>query len=92
MSVEVEGWGDLVGGVWGGLAESYSITVFRSSTGQSTQSPPEGKRLNKPGRVSVSPPASAVSTMSVPLHLLLLLLLAAKSGLVTRDDAAAALQ
>ena len=41
VSVEVEGWGDLVGGVWGGLAESYSITVFRSSTGQSTQSPPE---------------------------------------------------
>ena len=58
----------------GGLAMSYSITVFRSSTGQSTQSPPEranvgescrtlklmilpeGKGLNKPGHVSVSPP------------------------------------
>jgi len=40
----------------GGLAKSYSITVFRSSTGQSTQSPPEGKRLNKPGHASVSPP------------------------------------
>jgi len=76
----------------GGMAKSYSITVFRSSTGQSTQSPPEGKRLNKPGHVSISSPASAVSTMSVPLHLLLLLLLATKSGLVTRDDAAAALQ
>lgn len=56
VSVEVEGKGGCGWRRLGGLAMSYSITVFRSSTGQSTQSPPEGKRLNKPGHVSVSPP------------------------------------
>lgn len=91
VSVEVEGWRDVGGGVWGDWPRVTALQFLGPVQASRPNRHQRGKGY-KPGHVSISSPASAVSTISVPLHLLLLLLLATKSGLVTRDDAAAALQ